>query len=402
MKIVHISTTDYGGAFRATERIHKSMLEMGVSSEILVRTKTKKDTVAETVLDNNINKISSKIKNLLNLLLSQSTLVISDYFGTDISDNEHIKSADIIILHAVNAFISYRGFEKLCKLEKPILWVVHDMSLFTGGCHYDMYCDKYQDQCGNCPLINSNRKKDITYYNLRRKKRMTKYSKFRIIGPSKWISECARKSSVLCNVDVITIPNPIDINLFKPMKNDVLGKFKIETNKKNILFGATKSTDNPIKGIKYLQEALRGMDRNKYRLLIFGNNGDDNKEYSGMETLYFGTINDDGELARIYNAADVFVAPSEQDNYPGTVLEAAACGTPSVAFRIGGMPDIIQHKESGYLAEYKNINDLTMGIEYCAKHTRNLGDKARLLTQRRNEYKIVASQYIEVANSMIN
>ncbi len=402
MKIVHISTTDYGGAFRATERIHKSMLEIGISSKILVRTKSKKDTPAEMILDNNIKIFFSKCKNFLNLVISRSTLIMSDYFGTDISKNENIREADIIILHAVNAFISYKGFERLCGLNKPILWVVHDMSLFTGGCHYDMYCGKYKSRCGKCHLISSSRERDITYYNLKRKMWMARYKNFKVIGPSKWISECARESSILSGIDVITIANPIDINLFKPMKKiGETGKFKIDRNKKNILFGATRATNNPIKGIKYLREALNKMDINGYRLLIFGNQETEKTKYSQMETVYLGTINDDEELVRIYNAADVFVAPSEQDNYPGTVLEAAACGTPAVAFRIGGMPDIIQHKESGYLAEYKNVEDLMAGIEYCAKYTQNLGNKARLLTEQRNSYEIIASQYIKVVDSML-
>jgi len=159
MNVVHIVTTDYGGAYRAAQRINDSMQSVGVSSAVLVREKTNPDSNVICAIDNPFRLLLSKTKNYMNLKASKGE-VITDLFGTDITRHPLVKKADVVILHWVNSFVSYDTVQKLLEKGKPIVWVMHDMWPFTGGCHCDFYCGKYKIGCGKCPQISSTDMKD--------------------------------------------------------------------------------------------------------------------------------------------------------------------------------------------------------------------------------------------------
>ena len=272
MKVVHISTTDYGGAYKAAARISESMNICGIDSEVLIRTKKYRETVGIEIFTNLFQKIYSKAKNLLNLLMSRRE-VISDYIGTDITGHPLVKEADVVILHWVNSFVSYGIVEKLQKLDKPVLWVMHDMWLFTGGCHVDQYCGGYEHQCGNCPLIRSKRQNDVSRKNFLRKIKMFNQSEIVLVGPSSWILSEASKSKITCNLRMLRIPNPINTEIYRPISNskELKSKYGISEGKKIILYGAVNATGDRNKGYFYLLEALKRIDRNKYTVVIFGN-----------------------------------------------------------------------------------------------------------------------------------
>ncbi|MDD2973390.1 MAG: glycosyltransferase [Lachnospiraceae bacterium] len=398
MNVVHISTTDCGGAFRATERINDALVHYGIDSKIIVRTKKSPKSDVCVIIDSPIKSFFSKTKNFMNLILAKGLPIFCDYFGTDISKMIDVQNADVIVLHSVSNFISYKELGKICDLGKPVLYVMHDMSIFTGGCIYDNYCEKYRERCGKCPVLHSNHEKDITYYNQKIKKEIISKSKIKFIAPSRWIAECSKNSSVLKEKDVFIIPNSIDTNIFNIANNktQIIREFGFKPCKKNILFGATRATENPIKGFKYLCKALEFINLADKRLLIFGNEDNAVKEIlpRDLEIHFMGNINDDKKLVQLYNLADVFVAPSRQENYPGTVLEASSCGTPTVAFSIGGMPEIISHRNSGYLAQPFEARDLAFGIQYCVEHSEKMGSKAREHIVENNTYNVIAEKYL--------
>lgn len=402
MKVVHISTTDYGGAYKAAARISESMNICGIDSEVLIRTKKYRETVGIEIFTNLFQKIYSKAKNLLNLLMSRRE-VISDYIGTDITEHPLVKEADVVILHWVNSFVSYGIVEKLQKLDKPVLWVMHDMWLFTGGCHVDQYCGGYEHQCGNCPLIRSKRQNDVSRKNFLRKIKMFNQSEIVLVGPSSWILSEASKSKITCNLRMLRIPNPINTEIYRPISNskELKSKYGISEGKKIILYGAVNATGDRNKGYYYLLEALKRIDRNKYTVVIFGNKDRDSIVEEIVDTVFMGYIQDEQTLIELYNLADVFVAPSQQENYPNSVLEASACGTPVVAFRIGGIPDIVSHTESGYLAPYCDIEELAAGIQFCAGQKEKMGMSARQKVVETNSYELIGNKYKELIQNMI-
>ena len=398
--MVHVSTTDYGGAYKAAARINESMKACGADSMLLLRTKYNRNNLGEVVFHSGCQSLYSKFKNVINLLLSRGE-VISDYCGTNITNNILINEADVIVLHWVNSFIAYKNVEQLLSMSKKIIWVMHDMWLFTGGCHCDQYCGGYEHECGWCPLLKRSKEVDISRRNFIRKINMLSKGEITLVGPSQWITDCAKKSNITQGKKIVRIPNPINLKCFKPMviKSDTFLKYHINTKKKVVLFGAVNSLKDANKGYGRLINALRLLPKEQYIAVVFGNKNEDHYLKQFIETIFLGYISDESELVEIYNMADVFVAPSNQENYSNAVLEAQACGVPVVAFDIGGMSDMIQHLENGYLANYQDIEDLAQGIVFCASNKEKLGYYARVRSEKENDYKVIGNMYYKICES---
>lgn len=396
MKVVHLSTTDFGGAYKAVERIQSSLRLYGVESKILVRSRFF-DTETTEVINTPLRRFFSKSRNLLNLFFSSGD-VITDLFGTDIRRNQDILDADVIVLHWVNSFISDRSVRRLMELGKPVFWVMHDMWPFTGGCHYDLYCESYKSDCASCPMLKKQRLRNISAFNLKRKRNLFASMNITMIAISRWEQTCAQESFPLKEKKIVWISNPLNTNIFKPTEEQELREqYKIPEGKKVILFGADKALENATKGFSYLVEALRRMDGSKYVAVCFGKAPEkDRIQLPNIDIKYLGTIQDEKKLAAWYSLADVFVAPSIQEAFGYTVCEALACGTPVTAFAVGGMLDQIDHRENGYLARLYDIEDLAEGIEFCAENKKTLGKRARETVLERNSYEVIGKKYKEV------
>lgn len=397
MKVLHVTTIDVGGAYKAALRLHEGLTRIGVQSQILLRTKTNKKNVGVEVFSNKLSAIISKAKNGWNLLQADGEIA-RDVLGTDISQNAHVQAADVIILHWINSFLTVRQFERLATLQKPIIWFLHDMWLFTGGCHYDGYCGRYEHSCGNCPLVSKSGDRDISRRNFSDKEAVMKHISAVIAGPSQWIVDCAGHSGILSGKRLVYLPNMVDTEVFCPIKDKAClrRKYGISDAKKVILFGAADAgTGNKTKGFSFLQEALSELPRDTYQLAVFGNAGDDMKLLEGFNVTLLGFISDEHKLAEIYNLADVLVNPSSQEAFGYTACEAMACGTPVVAFPVGGLKEQITHLGNGYLAEFRNAKDIASGIVYCAENRERLGMRARE-SALRYSYENVAKKYLEL------
>lgn len=397
MKVVHLSTTDFGGAYKAVERIQSSLRLYGVESKILVRSRFF-DTETTEVINTPLRRFFSKSRNLLNLLLSKGD-VVTDLFGTDMRHNKDILDADVIVLHWVNSFISDRSVRQLMELGKPVFWVMHDMWPFTGGCHYDLYCESYKSDCASCPMLKKQRLRNISAFNLKRKRNLFASMNITMIAISRWEQTCAQESFPLKRKKVIWISNPLNTDIFKPTdeQQELREQYKIPEGKKVILFGADKALENATKGFSYLVEALRRMDGSKYVAVCFGKAPEkDRIQLPNIDIKYLGTIQDEKKLVAWYSLADVFVAPSIQEAFGYTVCEALACGTPVTAFAVGGMLDQIDHRENGYLARLYDVEDLAEGIKFCAENKKTLGKRARETVLERNSYEVIGKKYKEV------
>lgn len=355
MKVVHITTTDYGGAYRAASNISIAMRKQGITSSLLVREKSGKEDVAPAV-STRLSLFFSKVRNFMNLMVSHGD-VVNDRFGYAIHKHPLVKEADAVVLHWVNSFVSYRGVERLLKLDKPVVWVMHDMWLFTGGCHYDKACGKYREACQDCPLMK--KEKSLTYRLQQRKRKMLSQGRFAAVGCSRWITECARESLILKDRQCVCIPNPVDTDIYNRKKRE-----ETTQKKKTILFGAMSVTDER-KGLDLLIKALDYLSEEQYILSVVGEA--DRKIFEELEFEYriYGRIDSQERMAEIYNEADVYVIPSRQENLSNAVTEAMACGVPVVAFDVGGMPDMIVHGETGYLAKAFDCEELAKGIAFC-------------------------------------
>ena len=401
MKILHINTTDIiGGAGIAAYRLHTALRNKGIESFMLVQVKKSDD---EFVIKNNnfpyINKLRSVIDSFplkFTLKNKNSIFSISNLPNNITKKIQQIKP-DIIHLHWIN-----NGFVKIESLKKfniPIIWSLHDMWAFTGGCHYDNECKKYKSDCTNCPLLKRNSKLSSKIFQ-RKKQTYKQIKSLHINGLSKWLENCASESSLFANSQIYNLPNCIDINEFSPMPKDEAKKqLSIPENKKMILFGAIGGTKDLRKGYDLLEKALLKMKEKSDKLLtVFGSNKKQNAETNDLELNYLGHISDRKLIRVVYSAADVIVIPSRQENLSNIVVEALACGTPVVAFNIGGMSDMIIHKKNGYLSKPFDTDDLLSGIEWILYNPnyKKITEKAHSTIKEKFENSIVANRYIEL------
>lgn len=362
--------------------------------------------------------------------------------GIDISEHPLVQEADIIHLHWINfGFLSLKSLEKLFALNKPIVWTLHDMWAFTGGCHHSGDCENYQISCGNCiqylknpsPTDLSNkvwqRKNAIFDRSLRLRsgngiqlRSGNSQNKITIVGCSQWLTNRAKKSSLFKDFSVKAIPNPLDTNLFSPQnKAEVRAKLGLPIDKKLILFVAAK-VSVIWKGFSYFQESLeilkaQGSHNQNIELVVLGESDAETIEKLPFKAHALGRISDINQIVSIYSAADVFVTSSIQENLPNTIMEAMACGTPAVGFEVGGIPEMIEHIQNGvppigmppigmpptgFLAKYKSAKSLAEGIKWVLFEGNHdeLSKNARQKVIDNYSEKVVFEQYLEVYKSM--
>nr|WP_295255855.1 glycosyltransferase [uncultured Blautia sp.] len=398
MKIVHIVSKDTGGAARAAIRINTALNQVQCESSVLVLHKSTNEDVREIMHNRFVWRIFKGIRKINEINISKNHLKGKFYepiIGIPLEKNKIIQEADVINLHWINdGMLTYKEILKLEKLGKKIVWTMHDMYPFTAGCYYDNECGKYKDSCKKCILAEDALKREKYIQKIFRKKyAVYQRTNITFVGCSNWISNCARRSTLTKKHDVYTINNPIDMSIFKPIEKEMaFKKFNIVTSKKVIAFGAMQSDSDPRKGYKYLIKTLKYLNSEEYLLVVFGNN-DNSKTNSfyDFEVKSVGKIESDDQLVALYSMADVFVAPSVQENLSNAVMESLACGTPVVAFNIGGMPDLIENKKNGYLAEPYKADDLAEGIKFCTEN--NLENACITYVKNHFDMKLIGNRY---------
>jgi glycosyltransferase involved in cell wall biosynthesis len=412
-KVLMLSTSDVeGGAARAGYRLHQGLQSLGVESQILVRTQLSDDPSVigrKSKVKEQLAHLRTTLDNLpLQVYKGRDRQVFSlqwfpDVIGSDVSRF----NPDIINLHWVN--FGFVKIETLAKLNKPLVWTLHDMWAFTGGCHYTQECDRYTQSCGNCPQLQSDRSWDLSRWVWHRKAKAWENLNLTIVSPSRWLADCAKASSLFKNLPIQVIPNGIDTAKYRPINRatarDLL---KLPQDKQLVLFGSMKATSDRRKGFHLLQPALQSLMQSEWReqldLVVFGSSGYNNQNDLGVKVHYLGQLNDDISIALAYAAADVFVLPSIQDNLPNTIMEAIACGTPCVAFKIGGMPDMIEHQQNGYLAQAYESEDLAQGIAWVLENKerhQKLCDRARQKAEQEFTLKQQASRYLSLFHQLL-
>ena len=328
--------------------------------------------------------------------------------GTDISQNPLVLNADILHLHWTNrGFLSIQNLRKILDLGKPTLWTLHDMWTFTGGCHYTGGCENFQDQCGNCPILRKPSPNDLSRKGWRRKEQLYKSIKnLNFVTCSNWLAETAKKSALIADFPVICIPNPINTSLYKSAaKASSRKKWKINPDSNILLFGAANINDQR-KGLKYLLKALDHYKNNfeeDLELVMFGKNTSFDTNEIPFKVYSLPLISSQDDLIELYSLADIFIHPSLDDNLPNMVMESLSCSTPVVAFKTGGLSDLVDHKLNGYLAEYKSAADFSTGINWILNHP-DIGflkNNARQKVESNFSNEIIAKKYLELYRSIL-
>ncbi|WP_430823114.1 glycosyltransferase family 4 protein [Carboxylicivirga sp. N1Y90] len=419
MKVLLINKTDMGGgAAVASNRLNRALRRNGVDAKLLVQDLVRDEEGVHAVDRGFIHRQKAfarfAYERLCFLPYERSSSVRFAFspanVGIDISNHPLVQEADIIHLHWVNqGFLSLETLGKLFSLGKPIVWTQHDMWSFTGGCHYAGSCLEFLEFCSYCPFLRKPSKKDLSAQLFAQKRKIYSQAPLSIVACSKWLKGLAQESKLLRKKNSFAIPNPIDIDFYKPYdKSEARKRLGLPLDKKLILFGAANVNDQR-KGMRYFIEALSVLNENfpkaaeSAELVVFGKMNKDTEAMFPFKTHSFSFVSDPKVLVDLYNAADIYALPSLQDNLPNTVMEAMACGTPVVGFSIGGVPEMVDHKKSGYLAEVKNSLSLANGL-YVSLFVDDLeaySKQARKDVVENYSEKVVADQYLEVYKSLL-
>lgn len=374
MKVLHVNAfDDGGGAARAAMRLHEGLRAKGVES-LLASVKTGSGgagvvaplgpgrQVAALVKRQVAMRIARLQKTPANPIIHSLGLLPSG-LGAWINEID----VDIVNLHWVCAETLSLG--EIARIKKPIVWTMHDMWPFMGAEHYDDNDHpgrwKAAYSTANRPPGTSGPDLDARVW--ARKARIWSGKTFNLVAPSAWLAECARESALMGHQPCEVIHNPLDTEAFAPIDRAVAREFLgLPQDRKLILFGALGATSDKRKGYDLLVEALRAFERDHdpggVEVMVFGGQNGGEIPGVGLPSHFLGTFRDEISLRLVYSAADIFVAPSRQDNLPNTVVEASACGVPSVAFDIGGMSDIITAGETGVLAPALDTGALAAGM----------------------------------------
>lgn len=380
-----------GGAARAAQRLAAALTEVGIDVEYISVFPDSMSWRArfEYLLRAFVDRIPGYLLSRKRVMFSQGRL------SHPAVVNRLVKSdADIVHFHWMQG--GALSFDDMLSVNKPVFVSLHDMWLFTGGCHYDDECGRYSDSCGSCPVLTSFKDRDLSFYNLESKRRsILKHglNHVSIVGLSQWLARAARSSSLFREARVYNLPNPINTNVFYPREAFLLRKqLRISSSRKIVLFGAMQS-DDVRKGGDFLRRAISKMNRHNVSLVIFGGGGESFSLFEDVHVL--GHIGTDEELAVLYSGADVMVVPSLQENLSNAVMESMACGTPVVAFDTGGNGDMIDHLKNGYLARLRDVDDLAQGIDWIIHNSEmaELRTNARGKVLREFDQLVVAEKY---------
>jgi glycosyltransferase involved in cell wall biosynthesis len=416
MRIFHLSTKDIsGGAARAAFRLHQGLCSVGEASHMFVRNKHSR---IEGVWGYDrspgwLERLTDRFKRRwLNLrfdryqgsrpegleIFSQARTLDGYRVANALPD------AEVYNLHWIRGFIDPLPFFR--QTEHPVVWTLHDMNPFTGGCHYNVGCERYRESCGRCPQLGSTVENDLSRSVWSRKEKAYRQAigngRIEIVAPSQWLAEEARRSTLFSEAPVHVIPNGLDHETFHPRETDGLRSALSIPGDHQVLLFVADSTQNHRKGFDLLREALTELSGDSVTLVSIGSHRPALE--ASVPHVHLGAIQSDVLLSVFYSLADLFVIPSRQDNLPNTVLESMACGTPVVGFDTGGIPDMVRPGETGWLAEVGDVRALCGAIEQALSddaRRERMGQRCREVVEEEYTLEVQARRYRDLYAELV-
>ena len=407
MKVLIVNTSERtGGAAVAASRLLDALNNNGVKAKMLVRDKLTDDVRVACLSHHWLRRVFflwERLVIFVRLHFRRAHLFDIDIAnaGTDITRLREFREADVIHLHWVNqGMLSLQGIRRILKSGKPVVWTMHDLWPATALCHYARGCRRYTARCQNCPLLPGHGSDhDLSASVWRRKQAMLAADNIYFVACSRWLEGEAKKSALLSGQPITSIPNPINTRIYHPQDQaEARREAGLPVAGRIILFVSQKVTDER-KGVTYFIEAVQELLHQHPELAedthiaMLGSHADDVAERLPLPTQALGYLSDERQIVAVYNAADVFVTPSLEDNLPNTIMESLACGVPCVGFRVGGIPEMIDHQKNGYVAELRNAADLARGMGWVLAEA----DRDRL---RAEALRKVAQSYSQSSVSL--
>jgi len=419
IKVVHLNTHDnVGGAARAAYRLHMGLCRLEQDSHMLVVHRRSEDSSISTFKPT--TDLPKRIRRRLRWELVTRSFARYrnsrpngfELFSDDRSQHgtalvKQLPQCNVVNLHWIAGFIDYKSFFTKVPGRIPIVWTLHDMNAFTGGCHYDHGCSKYRDKCGACPQLGSSDATYLSHQIWQRKHNafsLIEPNRLHIVVPSQWMADEVKKSGLLHRFPITIIPNGLDTEIFAPRNSSVArDALEIPREAKVVLFVAD-SLNNRRKGFSMLVQALDGLSgvSNLFLLTLGGGNSSFQSPIPG---LHLGHIANDRLLSLVYSVADLFVISSLQDNLPNTVIESLSCGTPVVGFDVGGIRDMVRSSVTGLLATPQDVKALKSAIIQLLRddeRRKEMAANCRHIAVEEYSLEVQAQRYVELYEQILN
>jgi glycosyltransferase involved in cell wall biosynthesis len=408
MKVLQINYSDHyrgGGATIAMYRLNQELNKMGVESSVLSAFKTDEDFKSDQI--DRYYRIESRLEKITNYLgLRNIHPFISTY---NIKKHEYYQCADIIHLNILhNDYFSYPMLPFLTK-NKPAVYTLHDMWNFTGHCSYSYDCEKWKTGCGKCPYPETypSIKRDITSIEWKMKNWVYKNSNITFVADSRWLAEQAR-NSMLKKYEIHHIPYGVNTDIYKPMdKSDCRKYFDIPEEKEVLMISAVDLNDYR-KGGDLLIKIIDRLPYSKKQnilLITMGSESQDFDNIQGINVKNLGYVTDDEIKASAYSASDIFLLTSRAEAFGLVLLESVSCGTPVVAFNVGGVSDIARHGITGLLCNAEDTDGFARSLIKIlddAQLRNVISKRCREIAVKEYKSEYEARKYIELFNCLID
>jgi glycosyltransferase involved in cell wall biosynthesis len=419
MNVIHICASDaLGGAARAAFRLHRSFSGLEcIDSSMLVKERASDDKGVSCYTPDLFSSGSFYCSGILKRVLSvrwskfvTTNLVMHSRadIPTGILSFLNKLPCDLVHLHWLGA--NTISIEEIGNIDKPVVWTLHDMWAFCGAEHYSPDGPAARFRLGYHP---DNRTEGEAGPDMNRsvwiRKKKTWLKPITLVCPSQWMADCASESLLCQDWPILRIPNPLNLDLWKPLpKNQARALLNLPQDKRIVLFGAIGGERDPRKGADLLREALRALKvfcKEDVHLVVFGQSEPETPVSFEYPVTYLGRFQDEISMVAIYNSADIMLVPSRQDNLPQTAVEAQACGVPVVAFDIGGLKDIVEHQRTGYLAKPFDTEDFAERINLLLEDWNQYAQMARAARQLAEEKfaaPVIAEAYSKLYQQVLS
>ena len=368
MRINHIVTSRQGGAYIAAKTLHLRLLEHGKDSRLYTRNLNTGEVLnlgEEPGEVSVMSKFRSKTVTALQARFVQKESELITTFGIDIFfKQETIQSNSILHIHSIYNFLNSRALKELVEQGHSLILQLHDQRFITGGCHHDLGCEAFKKDCKKCPQVHS-----VFHHFVTEEKKAMNWilgqQRVHVVAPSKYLFQKAL--SVVPEDRLHLIPNLAGgIQTAKSLQRDEVRE-KLNLNPSDFVLGfCAANIDSPYKNFEYFKVLIKEIKKiwikelPKLKIMLVGNGGE---EFYDENLIRFSSAN--GMEVREHLAAmDLLLVPSKADNVPNVIVEALLEGTPVLATRVGGIPDLLDHLDGNVFLTGDPILDSKIILQY--------------------------------------
>lgn len=373
MKILLVNTTSRtGGASIACQRLKHALEGRGHEVRLMVRADVAKEATIFQRAAAKMRFVWERLCLLRYIPYSRVFSIDDGRCGRDITATDDYRWADVVHLHWVNqAMVSLLQLKRLferCKADgKCVVWTLHDTWPATGICHLPGTCEKWKTGCNDCPLLRTSHP-DLAATVAEQKMRAYQQGDVRFVACSQYMRDNVLQAALMRGQKVTDIPNPLDTDFFSPGAEE-RQRLGLPSEKRLVLFVAYNVNDDN-KNFRLVQQAVEKIvaaapsKKDEIAIVPVGKNATQWKDRFSCEVVPFEYVSDNAMMRSLYRSCDVLVVASKMENLPNTIAEAKACGLPVVATRVGGIPEMVSHKNSGFLIESDDAESMAEGLRF--------------------------------------